>query len=461
MPRSDIPMGSEFGPNQIDLVKVLELAQEHAGNRSAFIAAIAQEYRWPPATAKNTLLSMKRYLLLGEDNRLTEEGEKLLGLKLEPEKLYEEFARHILLHLRGLDVVNAIDTLLKSGASATQLTIGEFLKAQGLYVSASSTHISKLCGWLKKAEVFQVDGKFSSLDMDRVASIIGATQEETDILAEMPEDQRAVLKALCNIPLQASEEPLLANKLMEYAETLYGVTFNPKNFPREILEPLASAGYISIRKQAKVTGEEAKSREQYSGKPYVVYRTEKFANEHLKLLVEALAHTGLAVRQLLRKPLSEILDELQSTDTGVKGKALEALAFYLMRLLGLEFKAWRKRGKKTGGFEVDVIVEGARLVFSRWQIQCKNTPDNSVPLEDIAKEVGLSLQLKSNVILMVTTGRFSRDALIYADDMMRQTPLNIVTLNGQDLRQLSENPLLIVEILNRKARHVMELKNLV
>ncbi len=46
MPRSDIPMGSEFGPNQIDLVKVLELAQEHAGNRSAFIAAIAQEYRW-------------------------------------------------------------------------------------------------------------------------------------------------------------------------------------------------------------------------------------------------------------------------------------------------------------------------------------------------------------------------------------------------------------------------------
>src|SRR5579883_633449 len=199
MPRSDIPMGSEFGPNQIDLVKVLELAQEHAGNRSAFIEAIAQEYRWPAATAKNTLLSMKRYLLLGEDDRLTEEGEKLLGLKLEPEKLYEEFARHILLHLRGLDVVNAIDTLLKSGASATQLTIGEFLKAQGLYVSASSTHISKLCGWLRKAKIFQVDGKFASLDMERVASIIGATQEETDILAEMPEEQRAVLKALCNI----------------------------------------------------------------------------------------------------------------------------------------------------------------------------------------------------------------------------------------------------------------------
>lgn len=267
--------------------------------------------------------------------------------------------------------------------------------------------------------------------------------------SEFGPDQRAVLKALCNLPMPVipDQEPLPANKVMEYAETLYGVTFNPKNFPREVLEPLASSGYISIEKQTKATGEVASRRVQYSGKPYLVYRTEKFANEYLESLIDALSNTGLAIRQLLRKPLSEILQELQSEHTGIKGKALEALAFYLMRLLGLEFKSWRKRGKKTGGFEVDVIVEGARLIFSRWQIQCKNTPESSVPLEDIAKEVGLSLQLKSNVILMVTTGRFSRDALIYADDMMRLTHLNIVTLDRGDLRKLSESPLTIVEIL--------------
>lgn len=81
MPRSDIPMGPEFGPNQIDLVKVLELAQEHNGSKQEFIAAVGQEYGWPLATAKNTLLSMKKYLLLDEDNQLTEEGKKLLSLK--------------------------------------------------------------------------------------------------------------------------------------------------------------------------------------------------------------------------------------------------------------------------------------------------------------------------------------------------------------------------------------------
>jgi hypothetical protein len=296
--------------------------------------------------------------------------------------------------------------------------------------------------------------------MNRVAQIIGANQVEIDLLAEMPEDQRAVLKALCNLPMTMipDNEPLLANKIMEYAEELYGVAFNPKNFPREVLEPLVAAGYITIEKPTKATGEEAKSRAQFSGKPYLVYRTEKFANEYLNSLVDALSNTGLAVRQLLRKPLSEILQELESEDIGKKGKALEALAFYFMRLLGLEFKAWRKRGKKTGGFEVDVIVEGARLVFSRWQIQCKNTPDNAVPLEDIAKEVGLSLQLKSNVILMVTTGRYSREALIYADDMMQITHLNIITLDKRDLSILTKSPLAIVEILNKKARRVMDLK---
>lgn len=451
MPKSAIPMGSEFGPNQVDLIRVLEIAQANEGNGEAFTEAIANEYKWPQKTAKNTQLSMRKYLLVDEDNQLTEVGQSLLALKSNPDELYAAFARHILLNLRGLDVVNTIDTLIKSGERPTQLTIGELLNAQGIYVPVSSTHVSKLCGWLRYAGVFLSDGNFDSLDMDHVAQLIGANQEETDFLAEMPEDQHAVLKALCNLPLETipDKEPLPGNKVMDYAEELYGVTFNPKNFKRVVLEPLASAGYITIVNPSKVIG-----------KSFLIYRTEKFANEYLNTLVDALANTGLAIRQLLRKPLSEILQDLQSEDTGKKGKALEALAFYFMRLLGLEFKAWRKRGKKTGGFEVDVIVEGARLVFSRWQIQCKNTPESAVPLEDVAKEVGLSLRLKSNVILMVTTGRFSRDALEYADEMMQTTNLNIVTLDQKDLRVLTQSPLAIVEILNKKARRVMELKAL-
>jgi site-specific DNA-methyltransferase (cytosine-N4-specific) len=419
MPKSAIPMGSEFGPNQVDLVRVLELARQYEGDDEAFTNALAVEYKRPTKTAKNTILSMRKYLLIDDSDQLTEVSHTLLALQSQPIKLYTAFARHMLLNLPGIEVVNAIDTLIKSGERPTQLSIAEMLHAQGIYVPPSSTHISKLCGWLRLAGVFSCDGNFECLEMERVTQIIGANQQETDLLAEMPEDQRAVLKALCNLPMETIPdiEPLQGNKIKEYAEELYGTSFDPKSFKGDVLEPLQTAGYITLVNPSKVTG-----------KSYLVYRTEKFANEYLTALVDSLANTGLAVRQLLRKSLSEILQEMQVEDTGTKGKALEALAFYFMRLLGLEFKAWRKRGKKASGFEVDVIVEGTRLVFSRWQIQCKNTPEGKVSLEDIAKEVGLSIQLKSNVILVVTTGQFSRDALIYADDVMQDTHLNIVTL---------------------------------
>ncbi|MEO6891283.1 MAG: hypothetical protein ABI456_17395 [Ktedonobacteraceae bacterium] len=230
MQKSDIPMGSEFGPNQVSLARVLELAEENAGDRRAFTEAVAQEYGWPVKTANNTPLSMGKYLLLDEDAQLTEMGENLLSLKSQPDEMYNEFARHILLHLHGLDVVNAIDTLTRAGEKPGQLTISEFLKIQGIYAPPSSTHISKLCGWLRYAGVFRSEKPFEGLDMDRVAELIGINQDETDFLAEMSAKQRAVLKALCNLPMATlpDEEPLRANELRGYTETLYGVTFNPK-----------------------------------------------------------------------------------------------------------------------------------------------------------------------------------------------------------------------------------------
>ena len=120
MPKSAIPMGSEFGLNQIVLAHVLEIACEHVGNGQAFTEAIANEYRWPYKTAKNTLLSMRKYLLLDENDQFTDIGKLLLSLKSHPDELYAAFARHILLNLHGLDIVNAIDTLIKSGERPTQ-----------------------------------------------------------------------------------------------------------------------------------------------------------------------------------------------------------------------------------------------------------------------------------------------------------------------------------------------------
>jgi hypothetical protein len=44
-----------------------------------------------------------------------------------------------------------------------------------------------------------------------------------------------------------------------------------------------------------------------------------------------------------RKPLAAILEEIKVSDTYIRGLALEALAFKLMRLLDLEYVATRLR----------------------------------------------------------------------------------------------------------------------
>ena len=153
-----------------------------------------------------------------------------------------------------------------------------------------------------------------------------------------------------------------------------------------------------------------------------------------------------AEQQLLSKPLSEILQEAQAEDTGTKGKALEALAFYFMRLLGLEFKRWHKRRKKPEWTEINALAESTHLVFSRWQIQCRNASDNKISKDDVAVEVGLSIQLKSNVILMATTGQFSREAVSYADTITRETGLTIILIDRENLQALATSTQTLTEI---------------
>lgn len=89
MVKSDLPFGSEFSPSQIDLIRVLELAQEHSGDRHALEDAIRQEYFDSHPTseynrrklANNCKLGMIAYGLIKRDGSLTELGAQLLSLQ--------------------------------------------------------------------------------------------------------------------------------------------------------------------------------------------------------------------------------------------------------------------------------------------------------------------------------------------------------------------------------------------
>ena len=298
--------------------------------------------------------------------------------------------------------------------------------------------------WLDKAGVF-VGGRWR-IDTQRIEDILGLNPAEFEVLAGFTPEQRAFLRALSNT---GSTEPQSASDITKLATAIYGVKFPEKSLPKLVLNALEDAGYITAEKTTTGRG----------AKPFLVAPTPKLIVDVVEPLLEQLkGQVDPKLLTLLRTPISIILKGLKDKDRYKAGLALEALAFKIMRLLDMTYVATRLRANQTGGAEVDLIFESARLVFSRWQIQCKNTA--RVSLDDVAKEVGLTHFLKSNVIVMVTTGEIGAEARRYANKIMADSNLAIVMLDGGDLNTISERPSAILRAFEREARHAMNLKKL-
>lgn len=451
--RSDLPFGSEFSPSQIVLPVLLELAESHEGDAKALQSAIQTRFfashgggvaSNQKKLAMNCRLGIKAYGLIDETANLTDFGHKLLALKDDAPSLYETLARHILLHLKGMALVQCIRDMTASGEKVDLTTLREGLEERGVHFPKGGKHPSMMRLWLKKAGVFV--GDRWQIDEIRLQAVLGTDPADFSVLANFTEEQRAFLLSLANTGVT---DPQSANEITKLAEVTYGVRFPEKSLPKLVLNALVDAGYITATKTTKGRG----------AKPFMVAPTEKLVSDIVTPLLDQMKdQTDPKLLELLKKPLIEILSDLESRDHYISGLALEALAFKLMRLLDMGYVATRLRAQSTGGAEVDLIFESARLVFSRWQIQCKNTA--RVSLDDVAKEVGLTHFLKSNVIVMVSTGDIGAEARRYANKIMAESNLCIVMIDRTDLNNIRTNPVRIVDSFNREAHHAMTLKKL-
>ena len=455
MPRSDLPFGSEFSPDQIDLPVLLTLADEHgADGKNGFENAVRARYFASRQTsddnksklANNTKLSMRAYGLIGtKDATLTETGRALHDLRSDEAVLYQIFARHILKNCQGMNFVQCLIDMQAAGEKIDLTTLRRSLGVRGIVVPRGGKHMSTLRLWLEKAGIFVSNYR---IDQRRLNEILGFGSEEFEALAVLSIEQRAYLKALSNVD---GGGPHLSNDIEQLAAATYGVTFNEKNLPKQVLYPLREGGYIELVRGTREGGRGAK--------PFLITATEKLAADVITPLITQLERQIQPdLRPLLRKPLRSVRADLESGNRHIRGLALEALAFKLMRFIDLAYVGTRLRGAATGGAEVDLIFESTRLVFSRWQVQCKNTA--RVSLDDVAKEVGLTHVLKSNAVVMVSTGRISEDARRYANRIMADSNLCIVMVDGGDLAVIEARPAAIVDMFTREARHAMDLKKL-
>lgn len=454
MPRSDLPFGSEFSPAQIGLPVLLEFAHEYAADWKAFEEAVCARYFSEYQTgdynkrklANNTKLSMRAYgLIEADDTTLTETGASLYVLRNDPQALYEAFGRHILKTRQGMIFVQCILDMHAAGETIDLNKLRAWLHERGIAVPRGGKHMSTLRLWLEKGGVF-VSGY--RVDQARLGSLLGLGMDEFEELAALSPEQRAYLSAFANI---GGGGPYTSNEIERLAAATYGVSFNEKNLPKQVLYPLRDAGYLTLERGTKTPGRGAK--------PFLVAAAEKLVVDLVNPLLNQLEQqTQADIRPLLRKPLQEIRADLEVESRHARGLALEALAFKLMRLIDLSYVATRLRGVVTGGAEVDLIFESSRLVFSRWQVQCKNTA--RVALDDVAKEVGLTHFLKSNAVVMVSTGTIGKEARRYANKVMTDSNLCIIMVDGQDLDSVEARPATIVDVLNREAGHAMDLKKL-
>lgn len=452
MKKSDLPFGSEFSPSQIDLGRVLEFADLHGGDWKAFEEAVKTAYFASHKTddynrgklANNTKLGMIAYGIIDRDANLTPLGKELHGIRKDKAKLYGRLAKHILLNLHGMSLVRCIQDMMASGEVVSLTTLRDGLASRGVHYPSGGKHPSMMRLWLAKAGVFV--GKRWQVDPHKVEDILGLHPDEFEKLGDFTLEQRAFLRALANTGIT---DPQPANEIVKLAGATFGVKFPEKSLPKLVLQALQDAGYITATKTTSGRG----------AKPFLVAPTAKLIADVVEPLLEQLkGQTDPKLMALLRKPLADILKEMKSKDRYTAGLALEALAFKIMRLLDMTYVATRLRANQTGGAEVDLIFEAARLVFSRWQIQCKNT--GRVSLDDVAKEVGLTHFLKSNVIVIVTTGDIGGEARRYANKIMSDSNMAIVMLDGADLKSISDNASAIVRAFEREARHAMNLKKL-
>jgi len=438
---------------------VLDLVKDSDGNWKKLEAAILKEYFSKHAKgakgtdaaynraklANNCKLGLIAYGIIDREGAFTDFGRILYDVRSDEPTLYDKLAEHILLNLRGMALVRCIQEMTIAGERVTLDSLRLALEERGVHFPKGGKHPSMMRLWLAKAGVFL--GESWRVDEKRLRAILGTDSEEFAALARFTPEQRAFLLALANSGVTDAQP---ANVIRDLATATYGVRFPDKNLPQVVLNALRDAGYITVEKTTGGRG----------AKPMLVTPTAKLRSDIVEPLLDQLkTQTDPKLVELLVKPLADILEEIESKDRYKAGLALEALAFKLMRILGMDYIATRLRNiSATGGAEVDLIFHSSRLVYSRWQVQCKNT--ERVSLDDVAKEVGLTHFLKSTVIVMVSTGDIGGDARRYANKIMQDSNLCIVMVDRPDLETIKTNPAYIVDAFKREAHNAMMLKQL-
>ena len=243
-------------------------------------------------------------------------------------------------------------------------TIARYLTENGLPIGEHNGQINTMRMYLAQAGVFPSSRASAwTINRQRVNELLGINSELMRVLSAFEPLQREFTLALCRLNPTAWVK---AAEVRDYAEAIsdQGTRF-PRGNTRTYIEPLEKAGLIEFASGGTASGKSIRLR-----------TTSSFNREILEPFFRATAtnlNLDATTTQYFRMQPKDIFADLSSSDKYRKGVALEALAVYVMRLLGLRLRGWRKRAAETGGAEIDALMAGILgTVTTKWQVQCKN-----------------------------------------------------------------------------------------
>lgn len=461
-----LPWTGEFTPGQLQrngrstdpLADTLQIVATRAGDRDAIVEAIRQKWFFDAAQRRadrgaqlrqqqtrsgNVLNGMQNYGLVDDRYRLTDLGQRLLGTP-EAEIRASEFAAFLLKERKGFELLNVVRDLQSRRETITNDSLREAFRRRGWEVATNNADVGKLRQWLETAGV--VDRRWT-IDDVRIAQL---TQTDVETIREwenLTKAQRKFLQTLRRLGETRGAAHIASPELLDFVRDEHGPIFNEGQV-RQIYRALADGGWITHEVADHGRG----------GKGGQITATDKLLTVDFEVLTGFQSSDLPAdLRAVLTTPLEQIHADLTSDNTHVKGIALELLAVNLAADLGLMPVRLRIRGVNTGGAEVDLVAEGAHLLFSRWLFQCKNT--RSVRVDVLAKEVGMATLLQAGVIVIATTGSFTNTVETYADRVSRTTPFQVVLVNGDVLERYKQGGALALrEFFHQTASGSLRLK---
>jgi hypothetical protein len=395
---------------------------------------------------KHTLTGLE--LLDGNTLKLSPVGLEIANAET-PELARAIFLKYVLQEKEGFSLIEALERLHKREENlrgkAKEIIQCE-LEDMGYALPNATTYHTTLLNWLVEAGLVGPRSEGFKPKDDKIKKLLGLAASEASEVASLSRVQTLFLRSL-RLHVDTDRKPIPSKHIFNDIARNHKGAVDMDQVAKTIIKPLTDAGWLTTTKTFGKSGE--------------VTATQKLLDMPLWAIERSFeSHVPATLRGHLDTPLSTIREMLDDSDSSKKGLGLELLALRMVRDLGLEPRGFRERAN-VGGGEVDLLAEGANLLFSRWTIQCKNFKSANVRHRDVAKEVGMAMHSKAHVVMVVSRSDFTGGARRMARELAETTHLQFVLVPGEIVEAyLNSGFDALSNFMQKNARKTMKLKQM-